>query len=198
MMNRIQQMCPVDIHSTERRKINVGDIFSNAIMCKLCGETIESVHRHDMKFCGCGSVYVDGGTWYKRHGGHQDDYIDKSVGYNADGPVETAPIRYAIGEHQALNPLSNGVYNALKSYTDTSALTDNLLIHVGNMAFAEAHSIDLSFNAEFVQVLKSTGDRPLILGMSEYIPNYKIWSGNDDTCLNVYGKVLMEIRKELC
>lgn len=197
-MNKIQQMCPIDTHSTERRKINVGDIFSNAIMCKQCGETIESAHRHDMKYCGCGSVFVDGGTWYKRRGGNLDDCIDKSVNYNTDSPIETAPIRYAIGVHQALNPLGNGVYDALKSYTDTLELTDRMLYHVSNMVFAEAHTTSFSFNAEFVKVLRDTGERPLILGMSTDVPNYKIWGGNDDTCLNVYGKVLMEIRSKLC
>lgn len=197
-MNIIQQMCPIDTHSTERRKINVGDIFSNAIMCKCCGETIESAHLRDMKYCGCGRVYVDGGTWYRRHGGDPDDCIDKSVNYNTDGPIETAPIRYAIGVHQALNPLDNGVYDALKSYTDTLELTDRMLYHVSNMVFAEAHTTSFGFNAEFVKVLRDTGERPLMLGMYDYIPNYQVWSGNDNTCLNVYGKVLMEIRSKLC
>ena len=38
----------------------------NAIKCNFCGEIIESVHRHDFKFCKCGRVAVDGGLDYLR------------------------------------------------------------------------------------------------------------------------------------
>lgn len=41
-------------------------IVKNAIRCNLCGEEIESVHRHDFKICGCGSCAVDGGHDYLR------------------------------------------------------------------------------------------------------------------------------------
>lgn len=43
-------------------------IKSNKIRCKLCGQTIESKHRHDMVTCYCGAVSVDGGTSYLKRG----------------------------------------------------------------------------------------------------------------------------------
>ena len=39
-------------------------IVKNAIKCNHCQEVIESVHRHDFKWCGCKTVAVDGGKDY--------------------------------------------------------------------------------------------------------------------------------------
>jgi Zn finger protein HypA/HybF involved in hydrogenase expression len=50
-------------------------ILHNKIKCKKCGDVIESVHRHDFKYCECGSVAVDGGKDYLRRIG---DYIELS------------------------------------------------------------------------------------------------------------------------
>lgn len=60
----------------QRAKFNVGDIFINAAVCKKCGDYIRSKHRHDFKFCSCGSVAVDGGSHYAKRIGQEDDYID--------------------------------------------------------------------------------------------------------------------------
>lgn len=56
-------------------------ITRNAIRCKHCGDTIESVHVHDFKFCSCGSCAVDGGHEYLRRcckNRPEDDYEDLS------------------------------------------------------------------------------------------------------------------------
>ena len=39
-------------------------IVSNKAQCKACGDIIESVHRHDFKWCKCGEIAVDGGKAY--------------------------------------------------------------------------------------------------------------------------------------
>lgn len=39
-------------------------ILVNSIQCKRCGDVIVSLHRHDLEWCKCGSVAVDGGTDY--------------------------------------------------------------------------------------------------------------------------------------
>ena len=36
-------------------------IVKNMIKCNLCGDIIESKHRHDYVTCKCGSCSVDGG-----------------------------------------------------------------------------------------------------------------------------------------
>lgn len=41
-------------------------ITRNAVRCTRCGDVIESVHRHDFKWCSCGTVAVDGGHDYLR------------------------------------------------------------------------------------------------------------------------------------
>lgn len=38
----------------------------NRIKCAKCGDIIESLHRHDFKWCSCRSVAVDGGQDYQR------------------------------------------------------------------------------------------------------------------------------------
>lgn len=53
-----------DMSIEQRRKLNVGDIWSNAVKCKLCGDVIRSKNRHDYVTCKCGEVSVDGGSWY--------------------------------------------------------------------------------------------------------------------------------------
>lgn len=58
-------------------------IVHNRIRCKLCGETIESMSRHDFVPCKCfrdsgGSkgCFVDGGHDYMRWGGNREDFED--------------------------------------------------------------------------------------------------------------------------
>ena len=43
-------------------------IIRNRAMCKLCGDIIESKHRHDWQSCSCGAIFVDGGHEYLRRG----------------------------------------------------------------------------------------------------------------------------------
>lgn len=37
-------------------------IISNKIKCKKCWDVIESTYRHDLKFCKCCAVAVEGGN----------------------------------------------------------------------------------------------------------------------------------------
>lgn len=55
-------------------------ILENKIKCNKCGDVIESKHRHDLKFCQCGAVAVDGGKEYLRRcfTNSTDDFIDLS------------------------------------------------------------------------------------------------------------------------
>ena len=57
-------------------------LIRNRIRCKACDDIIESTHRHDFKYCKCGSVFVDGGRDYCRYGypgGNMEDWIDDSL-----------------------------------------------------------------------------------------------------------------------
>lgn len=36
------------------------------IKCNLCGDIIESKHRHDMVWCKCGACAIDGGNDYHK------------------------------------------------------------------------------------------------------------------------------------
>jgi len=39
------------------------------IQCRSCKDIIQSMYRHDFKWCACRSIYIDGGTDYTRIGG---------------------------------------------------------------------------------------------------------------------------------
>lgn len=43
-------------------------IIRNMAKCLICGDVIESKHRHDFVRCGCGEIFVDGGKDYLRRG----------------------------------------------------------------------------------------------------------------------------------
>lgn len=54
--------------------------IKNAIQCKLCGEVIESKHRHDCVECKCGACAINGGHDYLRRSYKRKNcYIDLSI-----------------------------------------------------------------------------------------------------------------------
>ena len=44
------------------------------LRCNKCGDIIESKHRHDMVWCGCGAVAIDGGKDYIKITGNNGDF----------------------------------------------------------------------------------------------------------------------------
>ena len=55
-------------------------IIRNAIRCNICGDEIESKHRHDFVTCKCGACSVDGGHDYLRRCFKEEGcYTDISV-----------------------------------------------------------------------------------------------------------------------
>src|SRR5580692_10973819 len=57
-----------------RRKFDIGSIYINGAICKLCGWFIRSRNRHDFVTCKCGAVSVDGGSWYCKRSGRPETY----------------------------------------------------------------------------------------------------------------------------
>jgi hypothetical protein len=53
-----------DSPPSERRRLNTGDVWANQARCLECGDLIRSRNRHDYVTCSCGSLSVDGGSWY--------------------------------------------------------------------------------------------------------------------------------------
>jgi hypothetical protein len=53
-----------ELTAAERKQIRAGDVRVNSVRCKKCNDVIVSNNRHDFKTCKCGSVSVDGGSWY--------------------------------------------------------------------------------------------------------------------------------------
>ena len=55
-------------------------IIKNSVKCNLCGEIIVSEDLHDLKFCKCVAVSVDGGNDYlkRTYKNSPDDYTELS------------------------------------------------------------------------------------------------------------------------
>lgn len=67
-------------------------IKHNKIRCRVCGDTIQSVHRHDFRYCKCGLVAVDGGRDYLKRVGEYGNWEELSEEEEYD-PEEQVPIR---------------------------------------------------------------------------------------------------------
>lgn len=60
------------MHSPDKK------ILRNSAKCLLCGDEIESRHRHDIQSCSCGNLTVDGGKMWRRRSwsGPRDSWVD--------------------------------------------------------------------------------------------------------------------------
>jgi len=63
-------------------------IISNKARCRLCGDIIESKHRHDWKSCSCGAIFVDGGHEYLRRGAKNFEDLEELSEYEDDQKEE--------------------------------------------------------------------------------------------------------------
>lgn len=54
------------------------------VKCVICGETIQSKHRHDFVECSCGNIFVDGGNDYLR------------MGFKKEGSYEMVEEKYEL------------------------------------------------------------------------------------------------------
>ena len=53
-------------------------IKTNKVQCLICGDIIESVNRHDFKWCSCKNVAVDGGLDYLKRLYKTENYKELS------------------------------------------------------------------------------------------------------------------------
>jgi ribosomal protein S27AE len=62
------------------------EVVVSAIQCPRCGDIIYSRAHHDMRWCGCGAVAIDGGF----------DYMKVSAETELAEQVETIPIKLPL------------------------------------------------------------------------------------------------------
>ncbi len=68
-------------------------IVSNSAYCSGCGEHIYSTFRHDMQWCKCGNIAVDGGQdYFRRAFADKATYIDTSISMNTECIAECGDI----------------------------------------------------------------------------------------------------------
>jgi len=67
-------------------------LLVNRCKCRVCGDIIESKHRHDLVACQCGTIFTDGGKDYVRRGAkYPDDIIDLSEYWDDDDLKDKYP-----------------------------------------------------------------------------------------------------------
>lgn len=71
--------CTKDMSKEERKKLHIGDIYSNSLVCNKCGEEIRSKNKHDFRRCGCGACAIDGGSHYVRVLGKFEDFELRTI-----------------------------------------------------------------------------------------------------------------------
>lgn len=74
-----------DTPEKERRRLDVGDMWINAVKCLACGDVIRSRNRHDFIWCSCNNVAVDGGSWYCKRAGGEKGYEELLELYTDQG-----------------------------------------------------------------------------------------------------------------
>ncbi len=58
------------------------NIKVNKAKCLVCGDIVESKHRHDFVKCSCGSMFVDGGLDYLRRGAKDFNNVEELSEYD--------------------------------------------------------------------------------------------------------------------
>lgn len=66
-----------DMPKEQRRKLNVGDIWSNTAQCLICGDILRSTNLHDYVTCTCKNLSVDGGSWYLKRAATNPKLIEE-------------------------------------------------------------------------------------------------------------------------
>lgn len=78
-------------------------VVRNAARCRLCGDLLESKHRHDFKSCSCGALSVDGGLAYVRRSwdGKRGDYEEmaEELSEYAVVRVVAGPLVKTVGDY---------------------------------------------------------------------------------------------------
>ena len=79
-----QTIVTKDTPKAERTKLGVGDVWLNQARCLKCGDVVRSKNRHDFRYCKCGNMHVDGGSWYIKRGAEDLSMIEEQSEFFAD------------------------------------------------------------------------------------------------------------------
>lgn len=71
--------CDINTPHELRKRFNIGDYYTNEVKCNVCGDVIRSRNGHDMVYCTCRNVSVDGGSWYLKRGFKTRDFEERSI-----------------------------------------------------------------------------------------------------------------------
>lgn len=92
-------------------------ILQNKIKCDTCRVEIESFHRHDFKFCDCGTVAVDGGHDYPRRIGQ--GWEDLSIYDDEDHQTRRNSLKWGVNYNKEGKLLPKTEWKLIKNMEDS-------------------------------------------------------------------------------
>ena len=104
-------------------------IIKNAIRCNICGDEIESKHRHDYVRCKCGACAVDGGHDYLRRSFSKiTDYTDLSI-TQSDHSLANVPTKEleACKTPDATYQIGGATYLVSREFSETATRNDLIM-----------------------------------------------------------------------
>lgn len=88
-------------------------LIANRILCLLCDDLIQSKHGHDMQWCSCKEVAIDGGLNYQKITGESYNYIDASI-YSDDHLIIREYLTWGVNYDKNMNRLPNTIFKPIK------------------------------------------------------------------------------------
>jgi hypothetical protein len=126
----------------------------NAVKCLICGDIIQSRHRHDFVTCSCGNISVDGGNDYNRRVGSGVGFVELYAEPVDEKSEENGDAKYFIsqGNFYAYKVVENDNGRTILFSSDSQAVNvrwehENLLDYYETFADSLA---DCIFNCKEV------------------------------------------------
>ena len=122
-------------------------IQCNKIKCKNCGDIIESKRIHDLVYCSCGSVAVDGGLEYLKRIGDEEKFEELSF---VKKLVKIDTTGFKVVKNALYKKDDNGLCPKCHCDNITYAKGDRIQISGDNLISLACHDCETIF--EFIDV----------------------------------------------
>lgn len=93
-------------------------IVSNQVHCLKCDDRPFSAHRHDFRYCKCGSVAVDGGTEYLKRVGDLGPGSTKDISITMPSAIVNSCIEAVKWAHETGRNERGVAYAVLRALRD--------------------------------------------------------------------------------
>lgn len=157
-------------------------IVTNKVKCDLCGDVIESTHRHDFKWCSCKNVAVDGGKDYLKRLFKENKFTDLSV--EIEDPIEDEDygLEGSVPVKEYVSTLPTAA-EFLEAETKVDEILDGIVqdlhmlsddIHDNMLYYEEDYMLEDTYNQSQAVYDKMVKVRDELVLLFANNPNYKV------------------------